>query len=99
MKTDVVKFIEHFQNLGTIDTFTNGCCYWFAFILTNRFPNNSCIMYNPIDVHFAASIDGDLFDITGELQKTPEWVKWSEYEKVDELETERLYKYCINKLD
>lgn len=93
----VIRFIEHFQNLGTIDTFTNGCCYWFAKILEERF--NGEIMYNPVDNHFVTLIDGLLFDITGKLDNNENWYQWDEYKKLDELETKRIYKYCINKTE
>ena len=36
----VMGFINRFtqggKNQGTIDTFTCGCCYWFAYILFER---------------------------------------------------------------
>ena len=99
MNKEVIKFIEHFQNLGTIDTFTNGCCYWFAKILEKRFQGT--IMYNPIDNHFATLISARLYDITGDISDKiridDSWYEWSEYEKLDPLETNRIYEYCINK--
>lgn len=96
MSDFVVDFIMHFQNLGTIDTFTNGCCYWFAVILKERFQGT--IMYNPIDNHFATLINGFLYDITGQISRDG-WEEWDEYKKLDELETERIYKYCIAKTE
>lgn len=96
MSDFVVDFITHFQNLGTIDIFTNGCCYWFAVILKERFQGT--IMYNPIDNHFATLINGFLYDITGQISKKG-WKEWDEYKKLDELETERIYKYCIAKTE
>ena len=97
MNDEVIKFVEHFQNLGTIDIFTNGCCYWFARILNERFLG--LIMYNPIDNHFATLVNAKLYDITGEIPWTDEWKEWREYEKLDPLETKRIYKYCINKTE
>ena len=98
---EVVSFIDHFQNLGTIDIFTNGCCYWFAKILEERFEGS--IMYNPVDNHFATLIDTHLYDILGEIpgdiRIDDNWYFWDEYEKLDPLETGRIYKYCINKTE
>jgi hypothetical protein len=100
MADPVMDFIEHFQNIGTIDIFTEGCCYWFAKILEERFKKEKAeIMYNPIDNHFATLINHGLYDITGPITVTKEWEYWSEYEKLDELETTRIYKYCINKTE
>lgn len=92
-----MRFIGKFQNEGTIKTFTEGCCYWFAEILKQRFCG--LIMYNPIDNHFATLINARLYDITGELERTKGWSRWSEYKKRDDLETERINRYCINKID
>ncbi len=99
MHDEIMNFIGKFQNEGTIKTFTEGCCYWFAEILRRRFPG--LIMYNPIDNHFAfaTSTDARLYDITGELEKTKDWSIWEEYKRRDNLETERIYRYCINKTD
>ncbi len=86
-KETILKFIKNFQNEGTIKTFTEGCCYWFALILWTRFKEMepepleySCrIMYNQIDGHFACEIAGELFDITGQIQYTKEWEPWVDW--------------------
>ena len=93
---EVIQFIKCFQNDNTIKTFTEGCCYWFAHILKYRFWGT--IMYEPVLNHFATLIDGHLFDITGELNDKNDWQEWDEFKKIDELETKRIYKYCIYKL-
>ena len=36
-KEEILNFIKRFQNEGTIKAFTEGCCYWFAKILDDRF--------------------------------------------------------------
>ena len=96
--SEVLKFIKKFQNPGTIDTFTKGCCYWFAFILDERFNWDapcSGIMYNSIDNHFATWINGKLYDITGEIKLTDEWEEWDKFMCKDELLTERIFRDCI----
>jgi len=97
---EVLNFIKRFQNEGTIKTFTQGCCYWFAVILEQRFNQDEMepnIYYNPILNHFATWIDFHLYDITGEIEyNMDEWYNWFYYSGKDELETENIYKYCID---
>ena len=50
-KTDsatILDFISHFKDAQ--DTFLYGCCYWFAFILNERFGGTT--MYLPVENHF-----------------------------------------------
>lgn len=99
---EVLTFIKRFQNEGTVKTFTEGCCYWFAKILDERFNSfeyESGIWYNGIDNHFATLIGTHLYDITGDLGDIKDlsgWNNWTYYMYIDELETERIFKYCIN---
>ena len=46
----------------------SGNCYWFAFILHERFPHLN-ICYLPVEGHFVCkdNSDGSLYDATGEL--------------------------------
>lgn len=92
-RQEVEKFIDRFRTEETKKVFTEGCCYWFARILEERF--RGCIYYNPIDNHFATSIGGILYDITGEIKKTSDWVMWFKYKWQEPLDTERLLKNCI----
>lgn len=93
-ETEVLNFIERFQTKDTIEVFTKGCCYWFARILEERF--GGCMYYNPIANHFATSIQGCLYDITGKIKTTKEWVLWFCYELDEPLDSERINKNCIN---
>lgn len=100
---EILNFIKRFQNEGTIKTFTEGCCYWFAEILEKRFnsfefdPN---IWYNEKENHFATMINFHLYDITGDLgdiKDLSDWVSWDDYVNAgDELVIERLYRDCID---
>ena len=52
---DVLKFISHFE--GAEDTFLHGCCYWFAWILQERFHEHGYlvdIFHEPVEGHFVA---------------------------------------------
>lgn len=50
----------------------NGNCFWFASILSARFPNLS-IYYLPVTGHFIAGALGTYFDWTGQIfpEETP----------------------------
>ena len=66
----VIAFISHFNKfVGVTEAFTQGCCFHFTTILLSVFgyPDDSRIMYNDIDGHFATLINGRLYDITGEI--------------------------------
>lgn len=103
----VINFINHFTDRGNrpqvIDTFLNGCCYWFAEILWLRFYLNEdisdCeIVYDPLYNHWACQINGKIYDIRGDITTDLKysWEKWFEYTELDALETARLYRDCIN---
>lgn len=81
--------------------FTNGYCYHFAVILAALFGNEdyqSNIMYNPIDNHFATKYNNKLYDITGEIKLTTDWVDWNRYKEFEPLDSERVIKNCIYKI-
>ncbi len=91
-------FIKHFQNTSpsqnVIETFTSGCCYWFAYILCARFQHAE-MMYDPIWNHFMARLDGELFDITGKVtEQYPDAIPWDDFD--DELEKDRIVQECID---
>lgn len=101
----VLRFIDRFTGNGTrqevIDTFSCGCCYWFAEILHTRFFNEAeecSILYDPIVNHWACQIDGIIYDITGYIppEVRDNWEFWHDYEEIDALHTARLYRDCIN---
>lgn len=103
----VMKFIARFTNNGkrreVIDTFSCGCCYWFAEILWNRFAfdvvNTNCdIVYDSIINHWACRIDNRIYDITGDITDNKEyrWEDWNWFMFQDLTLTKRLYRDCIN---
>ena len=98
----VLDFIHQYQQFGSavVDCFSNGMCYYFAEILQSRFgPFKTKIMYDPIQNHFAAQIDGRIYDITGDLTDNDEygWYSWAKYQRLDILERNRIDRYCILK--
>lgn len=97
----VIKFINRFtqngQNNGTIETFTCGCCYWFAKILFSRFMHECEVemMYDQIENHFGCLIDGVVYDITGDVTAKYDWQTFSSVFETDELLGSRLIRDCI----
>ena len=52
---EVVRFIKNFH--GAEDVFLHGCCYWFAWILKERFNGHGYLVdiyHEPIEGHFVA---------------------------------------------
>ena len=103
----VLKFIARFTNNNqkqeVIDTFSCGCCYWFADILWNRFAldddvEECTVLYDPVINHWACQIHGIVYDITGMIPIDAEynWEVWIDFMYQDELLTKRLYRDCIN---
>lgn len=93
----ILEFINNFKRLHPQeieDCFLCGNCYWFAQILQLRFGGQIC--YLPIENHFLAKIGERYYDISGEITEFSEKVYlWEEYMWQDELETQRIIKYCI----
>ena len=96
----VLRFIEEFKRFDTgqvTRTFTNGYCYWFAFILHNRFPDSEIVYYSAGN-HFACKIRDRIFDITGDItNKNLFFESWEEFKKTNLLESIRITRYCITK--
>lgn len=101
-KETILKFIKNFQNEGTVKTFTEGCCYWFAHTLYSwcefheEKPQHR-MMYNQIDGHFACEINGELFDITGQIERTKEWEPWIDWCLKEPVYRETVVRDCILK--
>lgn len=100
VRQEVLDFIKHFQNPGTIETFTEGCCFWFAYILDQRFRMTPCvhrIMYNQISGHFACEIDGTLYDITGAIEDRTNWEPWDDFYMSEPVYGEIVVRDCVLK--
>lgn len=94
MLTEVNNFLNRFHSYMNVDeVFTNGCCYWFATILCNRFPTQSRMMYDQVANHFVVEIEGRLFDITGDVTDKYKAEPWDELD--DNLLKRRIVRDCI----
>lgn len=104
MESEILEFIEEFKKSNkkeTEDLFLNGNCYYFAIILQERFNYCGIIMYIPIYNHFCYKIFGNMYDITGKIEKE-EYINlaepWSLYKNKDIKEETSLIVDCIMKL-
>ena len=98
LSNEVLSFINSFKKMypqEIEDVFSNGYCYWFSFILTNRF--NGEIIYLPIQNHFVSFINNNYYDINGIVNLKEKPYNWNEYKQFDELDYQRVIKYCIKK--
>ena len=100
---NVMTFLNHFTNNGTrkevIETFTSGCCYWFAVILSERFSClDATIVYDPVANHWACEIDGHIYDITGDVCRKYNFEDWYDFvvDANDDAYINRLYRDCIS---
>lgn len=89
----IEQFISLFKK---DDKYMNGLCYWFAYILKGRFPNGE-IWYDQIANHFYYVIDNVAYDVRGKVVLPSKAIRWDEYEVYDELDYQRVVKYCILK--
>lgn len=98
--TGVLRFIRDFKRFDTgqvTRTFTNGYCYWFAYILHHRFPDSEIVYYSAGN-HFACKIGKRIFDITGDITDQNHFFEsWEEFKKEEPLEATRITRYCITK--
>lgn len=92
----IIDFIKHFQNEGTISTFMEGCCYWFAHILKARFVFGK-IVYEPIIGHFLYQFGDKVYDIRGEVDSENLHLEdWDKYE-INSPHRKRVHNDCILK--
>lgn len=99
MHKEVLDFLSRFTNNGQFqqveNAFTNGCCYWMAYILAERFrADDAVIMYDEVMNHFGTMVDGVVYDITGDVTGFYDWHPWSELE--DDALRFRITRDCIN---
>ena len=92
---NILQFIKKFSDFGNqvVECFTKGNCFWFAMVLAMEFAGE--IYYDPIVGHFATMIDGVLYDITGVVENTSDFVSLEEIRK-DELLWARLKRDCVD---
>ena len=92
---NILQFIKKFSDFGNqvVECFTKGNCFWFAMVLAIEFAGE--IYYDPIVGHFATKIDGAMYDITGAVKNTSDFVSLEEIRK-DELLWARLRRDCVD---
>ena len=92
---NILRFIKKFSDFGNqvVECFTEGNCFWFAMVLAMEFAGE--IYYDPIVGHFATMIDGVIYDITGVVENTNDFVSLEEI-CTDELLWLRLQRDCID---
>lgn len=94
----VLNFIHRFtkrhdKTLPDVERcFTDGCCWWFAHILCERFRGE--MVYDEVDGHFGCEINGRVYDITGKIPDGPKWTKWSEYCEREPNRSKTILKEC-----
>ena len=104
IKNEVITFIENFKSRGDRkkieEFFLNGCCYWFAFILDERFNRQGSILYDIKNNHFVYMIEGNFFVFLGWLGDTPpkdtDYEFWDVYHYYDPIHAQRLHRDCID---
>lgn len=105
----VLKFIDGFKSFEPQYiqyTFYHGYCYWFAFILAERFKGE--IWFNPDIVHFAAKINNILYDIYGVVtvgqnpitgkDESDKWISWEEFQYNHQESVKDVVNSCIKKI-
>lgn len=80
-----------------IECFTCGCCYWFARALMERFAGEfPVLMYAEVDNHFGCGIDGEVYDITGNVTNQYKWCKWAKFRAREPKVAEQIEYNCMN---
>lgn len=98
---DILMFIGRFSTDGqgtrweVVEAFTQGCCFWFSYILAARFGQQygAEIVTDYVANHFAARIAGRVYDITGDVTDAGKWEPWAECN--DALLRQRIIDDCI----
>lgn len=94
----ILDFIKQFRDLGAENCFNNGMCYWFSYILKNRFRDEHChVMYDEVNNHFGCEINGIVYDITG-IAPAYNWRPWYEITTSDRLLYLRIIRDCRDKV-
>lgn len=94
--SDILGFINNFKDAQT--TFLYDCCYWFAFILNERFGGTT--MYLPVENHFVQAIGKRLYDVSGDVTVDYMYayiIPWANMECYDPSLYQRIVRDCINK--
>ena len=109
-KDKVIKFLDGMKEVFDEEikfVFYRGYCYWLAHILATRFDGE--IWFNPHIVHFAARINGKLYDVYGEVRlgfspvtgqedhSEDQWCNWDLYQEYYQETVPSIVSSCIKK--
>lgn len=93
-KNDLIEnFIEQFRELDATNCFKNEMQYWFAKILQERFRNEQPILVcDMMEDAFGCEIDGQVYNITGNVTDQHDWEPWDEVVHLDATWSRRAYR-------
>lgn len=93
--SEVIKefIVRRWSNSNFDCKWTIGNCYWFAVILTTRFPYLK-IYYEPIIGHFVAGDGTKFYDINGEY-KSSNLKAFEDIKREDDIFYKRLIRDCV----
>ena len=90
---NVLEFIK--RRFPTDCNWTNGNCYYFALILSDRF--NGTIYYDVIEGHFICKIEENYYDYFGIVNTNGRvLVEWDKFEQYDALQQKVIQRDVIN---
>lgn len=100
VQDSILRFIARFTDNGkreqVAECFTQGCCYWFAWCLAERFRVwGPKLVYAESPGHFGAMILGRVYDITGDVTGTYPWTPWDELQEREPKVGSRIIHGCI----
>ena len=95
MNTEILNFIQ--KRFPTDEGWCTGNCYWFAFILKNRFPDYNIYLF-PIENHFMIGDGNEFYDWNGcrlkeDCEEYP--ILWYKVKEIDESYYNRIVRDCI----
>ena len=96
----VLAFISRFTQNGKLKDvercFTDGCCYWFARILYERFKDwGPVLMWDDVDKHFGTLIFDRVYDITGDANEGHQWQVWKDYRGREPKQAKMVWENCV----
>lgn len=92
MENEVLEFIK--RRFTNNCNWLNGNCFYFAAILTMRFPEGE-IYYLPIEGHFVTKIEDVYYDWTGIVSLKEKPISFMQLRKEDPLLYSHLIRDCV----
>ena len=90
----VLDFIH--KRFQTDCNWMSGNCYWFAIILTHRFPQ-LILYYDPIEGHFySVDLNSSIaYDYRGPHQLDPSFIRFNKLKVLDPVWYDRIIENCV----